>query len=89
MAYGVAGSGSWGWLAERIAAPTFSRHLRRSLRQLKRLIEYEQLRERAAGGARHTRLNRPRGGSQRSPLFLLLQDLLQRPPAETPGPRRV
>jgi uncharacterized membrane protein len=48
MAYGVAGSGPWGWLAERVAGPTVSRHLRRSLHQLKRLIEYEQLRERAA-----------------------------------------
>ena len=48
MAYGVAGSGIWGWLAERLASPTVSGHLRRSLRQLKRLIEYEQLRERAA-----------------------------------------
>jgi uncharacterized membrane protein len=48
MAYGVAGSGLWGWLAERLASPTVSAHLRRSLRQLKRLIEYEQLRERAA-----------------------------------------
>ena len=48
LAYGVAGSGVPGWLAERFAAPTVSRHLRRSLHQLKRLIEYEQLRERAA-----------------------------------------
>ena len=48
MAYGVAGSGLWGWFAERIAAPTVTGHLRRSLHQLKRLIEYEQLRERAA-----------------------------------------
>lgn len=48
MAYGVAGSGLWGWLAERLAAPTVSGHLRRSLHQLKRLVEYEQLRERAA-----------------------------------------
>jgi uncharacterized membrane protein len=48
MAYGVAGSGPWGWLAERIASPTVSSHLRRSLHQLKRLVEYEQLRERAA-----------------------------------------
>jgi uncharacterized membrane protein len=48
MAYGVAGSGLWGWLAEHLAAPTVSGHLRRSLHQLKRLIEYEQLRERAA-----------------------------------------
>ncbi len=48
MAYGVAGSGLWGWIAERLAAPTVSGHLRRSLHQLKRLVEYEQLRERAA-----------------------------------------
>lgn len=48
LAYGVAGSGLSGWLAERIAAPTVRGHLRRSLQQLKRLVEYELLRERAA-----------------------------------------
>lgn len=48
MAYGVAGSGPWGWLAERVAAPSMARHLRRSLAQLRRMIEHEQLRERAA-----------------------------------------
>jgi uncharacterized membrane protein len=48
LAYGVAGSGLSGWVAERIAAPTVNGHLRRSLQQLKRLVEYEQLRERAA-----------------------------------------
>jgi uncharacterized membrane protein len=48
MAYGVAGSGLWGWAAERLAAPMVSGHLRRSLQQLKRLIEHEELRERAA-----------------------------------------
>jgi uncharacterized membrane protein len=47
LAYGVAGSGLTGWLAERIAAPAVAGHLRRSLRQLKRVVEYEQLRERA------------------------------------------
>jgi hypothetical protein len=31
-----------------VAAPTVSGHMRRSLRQLKRLVEHEQLRERAA-----------------------------------------
>jgi len=36
LAYGVAG------------APTVSGHVRRTLRQLKRLVEHEQLRERAA-----------------------------------------
>ncbi len=48
LAYGVAGSGLSGWLAEQIAAPTVRGHLRRSVQQLKRLVEYEQLRERAA-----------------------------------------
>jgi uncharacterized membrane protein len=48
LAYGVAGSGVSGFIAERLAAPTVRGHLRRSLEQLKRLVEYEQLRERAA-----------------------------------------
>ncbi|MGN6169924.1 MAG: SRPBCC family protein [Solirubrobacteraceae bacterium] len=48
LAYGVAGSGLTGWLAEPIAAPAVSGHLRRSLRRLKRIVEYKQLRERAA-----------------------------------------
>jgi len=48
MAYGVAGAGLSGWLAERLAAPTVSAQLRRSLGQLKRLVEHEQLREQAA-----------------------------------------
>jgi uncharacterized membrane protein len=48
LAYGVAGSGLFGWIAEQIAAPTVRGHLRRSLQQLKRLVEYEQLREQAA-----------------------------------------
>jgi uncharacterized membrane protein len=47
MAYGVAGAGLSGWVAERLAAPTLSGHLRRTLRALKRLIEHEQLREQA------------------------------------------
>ena len=48
LAYGVAGSGFSGWLAEHVAAPAVRGHLRRSLQQLKRLVEYEQLREAAA-----------------------------------------
>jgi uncharacterized membrane protein len=48
LAYGVAGSGLSGWLAERIAAPTVDGHLRRTVQQLKRLVEYEEARERAA-----------------------------------------
>jgi uncharacterized membrane protein len=48
LAYGVAGSGLTGWLAERVAAPTVSGHLRRSVRQLKRIVEQQQARERAS-----------------------------------------
>jgi uncharacterized membrane protein len=48
LAYGVAGSGISGWIAEQLSAPTVRGQLRRSLQQLKRLVEYELLRERAA-----------------------------------------
>jgi uncharacterized membrane protein len=48
LAYGVAGSGLFGWLAERVAAPTVAANIRRSLEQLERLVEHERLRERAA-----------------------------------------
>jgi uncharacterized membrane protein len=47
LAYGVAGSGIFGWIAEHIAARPVGEHLRRSLRQLKRLVEHEQLRAQA------------------------------------------
>lgn len=57
FSYGVAGSGVAGLVAERVAAIPISRHLRRSLLQLKREVEHEQLRaeareraEAAAGG---------------------------------------
>jgi uncharacterized membrane protein len=48
LQYGVAGSGISGWLAENLAARTVQGHLRRSLRQLKRQVEHEQLRVQAA-----------------------------------------
>jgi uncharacterized membrane protein len=48
LAYGVAGSGIWGWVAERVAAPMISGHVRQSLEQLRRLVEHERQRERAA-----------------------------------------
>jgi uncharacterized membrane protein len=48
LSYGVAGSGIFGWLAEQVAAPTVRGHLRRSLQQLKRQVEHEQLRSAAA-----------------------------------------
>ena len=54
LAYVVAGAGLSGWLAERIAAPTVSRHVRQTLHQLDRLVEQEQLRERAARRRRAT-----------------------------------
>jgi len=47
FAYGVAGAGIPGWISEMVAAPTIGRHLRRTLHQLKRQIEHEQLRAEA------------------------------------------
>ena len=48
FAYGVAGSGIPGWIAEHVAAPTLARHLRQSLAQLKRDVEQRWIRENAA-----------------------------------------
>ena len=48
LAYGVAGAGPLGFVAERLAAPTIRGHLRRALQQLKRQVEHEQLRAAAA-----------------------------------------
>jgi uncharacterized membrane protein len=48
LQYGVAGSGILGWIAEKVAAPTVTGHLRRSLQQLKRQVEHERLRDAAA-----------------------------------------
>jgi uncharacterized membrane protein len=48
LSYGIAGSGFSGWLAEHVAAPSVRGHLRRSLQQLKRQVEHEQLRAAAA-----------------------------------------
>lgn len=48
ISYGVAGAGVGGWIAERVAAPTVRRHLRRSLLQLKRIVEQQELRRLAA-----------------------------------------
>jgi len=44
LAYGVAGAGLGGWLAERVAAPAVRRNLRRSLQQLKHQVELGELR---------------------------------------------
>jgi len=54
LAYVVAGSGLSGWVAERVAAPTVSASVRRSLQQLARLVDHEQLRARAAARRRAT-----------------------------------
>jgi len=48
LAYVVEGAGLSGWVAERVAAPTVSGHVRRTLQQLERLVEHEQMRARAA-----------------------------------------
>jgi len=48
LSYGVAGSGIFGWIAEQVAAPSVRGHLRRTLQQLKRQVEHEQLRAAAA-----------------------------------------
>ena len=48
LSYGIAGAGLFGALAERIAAPTVRGHLERSVRELKRQVEQEQTRRRAA-----------------------------------------
>lgn len=47
FAYGVAGAGITGYIAELIAARTIRSHVRRSLHQLKRQIEHERLRAEA------------------------------------------
>ncbi len=48
FAYGVAGSGIPGWIAELVSAPQLGGHLRRSLHQLKRQVEHERMRADAA-----------------------------------------
>ena len=48
LAYGVAGAGVFGWLAEQLAAPTVRGHLRRTLLALKRQVEHQALRDAAA-----------------------------------------
>jgi uncharacterized membrane protein len=62
LSYGVAGSGLLGWAAEQIAAPTVQNNLRRTLQQLKRQVEHEQLR--AAAAARREAKQRASAGSE-------------------------
>ena len=53
-AYGVAGAGIAGLIAERVAARSISRNLRESLQQLKREVEHERLRAEACERAEAT-----------------------------------
>lgn len=48
LQYGVAGAGITGWVAERVGAGQVGGHLRRSVVELKRQVELEGLRRRAA-----------------------------------------
>ena len=48
LAYGVAGAGISGWLAERLAGPAVAKHLRTTVAQLQRVVEHEHSREQAA-----------------------------------------
>jgi uncharacterized membrane protein len=59
FAYGVAGAGPIGWVAEMVAKPTLAKHLRTSLNQLKRQVEHEKLRNEAA---QRKRERQPAGG---------------------------
>jgi uncharacterized membrane protein len=54
LAYGVAGSGLAGWVAERVAAPSVQRHLGRSMTRLGQLAEQEY--RRAQAEARRVRV---------------------------------
>ncbi len=51
-AYGVAGSGLAGLIAERVAAPGLRRHMRRTLWRLKHLVEQRELAEARRARAR-------------------------------------
>ena len=53
LSYGVAGAGITGWIAEQVAAPTVRGNLRRTLLELRRQVEHERARARAAA-RRHT-----------------------------------
>ena len=46
--YGVAGSGILGWVAEQLGAPIVRGNVKRTLSQLKRAVEHEQVRAEAA-----------------------------------------
>jgi carbon monoxide dehydrogenase subunit G len=48
LQFGVAGGGIWSWLSEQLAGPIVRGNVKRTLAQLKRAVEHEQLRVDAA-----------------------------------------
>ena len=52
LSYSVPGSGIAGWITEHVAAPTVRGNLRRSLLELRRQVEHERARARAAARRR-------------------------------------
>ena len=48
LQFGVAGGGIWGWLSEHLAAPIVRGNVKRTLAQLKRAVEHEQVRAEAS-----------------------------------------
>jgi carbon monoxide dehydrogenase subunit G len=48
LQFGVAGGGIWSWLSEQLAGPIVRGNVKRTLSQLKRTVEHEQLRAEAA-----------------------------------------
>jgi polyketide cyclase/dehydrase/lipid transport protein len=48
LQFGVAGGGIWSWLSEQLAGPIVRGNVKRTLSQLKRAVEHEQLRADAA-----------------------------------------
>ncbi len=48
LQFGVAGGGLWSWLAEQLAGPIVRGNVKRTLAQLKRIVEHDQLRAEAA-----------------------------------------
>ena len=48
LQFGVAGGGIWSWLSEQLAGPIVRGNVKRTLAQLKRAVEHEQVRAEAA-----------------------------------------
>ena len=75
LSYGVAGAGLGGYLAEQFSAPMVRSNLRRSLQQLKRQVEHEQLRNAAAREPASSVVTRKFGRSlRRAPSFVGADD---------------